>query len=86
MFQHFEKQLKREIYGDRCCSQCSTMWVVVPWKLRYSPEPMEVGDNCVSLEPECLNVGQQPSVASAPRPFFRDSDLTTGVQSRIHRN
>lgn len=57
MFQHFEKQLKREIYGDRCCSQCSTMWVVVLWKLRYSPEPLEVGDNCVSLEPECLNVG-----------------------------
>lgn len=51
-------QLNREIYGDRCCSQCSTMKVVVPWNLRYPPEPLEVDDNCVSLAPECLSVGE----------------------------
>lgn len=59
-------ELNREIYGERCCSQCSTMNVVVPWNLRYLPEYLEVDDNCVSLEPKCLNVGQQPNMASAP--------------------
>lgn len=34
-------QLNREIYGDRCCSQCSTMKMAVPWNLRYPPEPLE---------------------------------------------
>lgn len=39
----------REIYGDRCCSQCSTMKLVVPWNLRYPPEHLEVDANSVYL-------------------------------------
>lgn len=36
-----DSQLNREIYGDRCCSQHSTIKMVVPWNLRYPPEPLE---------------------------------------------
>lgn len=50
-------QLNREIYGDRGCSQCSTMQVVVPWNLRCPSEHLEVDANSVSLESERLNVG-----------------------------
>lgn len=34
-------ELNREVYGERCCSQCSAMNVVVPWTLRFPPEPLE---------------------------------------------